>query len=244
MATIIVFQHSAWGGPGRLGLTLRDHGFRLDIRRMDLHREVGRGIPADYDNVHGVVVLGGPQNVGDPEPWINQEIAYIKGAHDRGLAVVGVCLGHQMIARALGGDVGPMARPEIGFTRTSLGVPAQTDTIMAGVPWAFEAFQTHAQEVTRLPAGATSLASSETCKVQAFRAGLRTYGFQFHFEADRPMVSAFLGETRDSAKQAGLSVGDLEKQADREYGRFAVIADRLCANIVTYCFPSVGLVGV
>lgn len=244
MATIIVFQHSPRCTPGRLGATLRDHGFRLDIRRLDLHREVGKGIPPDYDNVHGVVSLGGPQNVGDPEPWINQEIAYLKGAHERGLPVVGVCLGHQMLAKALGGEVGPMGKPELGFAKASVSIPGQTETIMAGVPWDFQAFQTHGQEVTKLPPGAVSLASSAACKVQAFRVGLRSFGFQFHLEADRPMISAFHGDAKDWARDLGTSVGDLEKQADREYARWAVIADRLCVNLATYCFPSVGLVSV
>lgn len=244
MATLIVFQHSPWGGPGRLGMTLRDHGFKLDIRRMDRPRETGRGIPPDYDNVHGVVVLGGPQNVGDAEPWINQEIAYIKGAHDLGLPVLGICLGHQMIARALGGEVSAMATPELGFSETSVSVPGQIDTIMAGIPWDFMAFQSHGQEVSKLPPGATLLASSAACKVQAFRAGVRTYAFQFHLEVDRPMISSFLSESAASARARGTPLADLEKQADAHYGRFAVIADRLCLNLATYCFPSVGLVGV
>lgn len=244
MPTLIVFQHSPWGGPGRLGLTLRDHGFKLDILRMDRPRELGKGIPPDYDNVHGLVILGGPQNVSDPEPWINQEIAYIKGAHDRALPVIGICLGHQMIAKALGGDVSPMAKPELGFTNTSVSIPGQTDTIMAGIPWDFMAFQTHGQEVSKLPPGATTLASSAACKIQAFRAGVRTYAFQFHFEVDRPMISSFLSEASDWAKSAGTPLASLEKQADTHYNRFGVIADRLCNNLATYCFPSVGLVGV
>ncbi|MCA9288995.1 MAG: type 1 glutamine amidotransferase [Phycisphaerales bacterium] len=244
MATIIVFQHSPHGGPGRLGLTLRDHGFRLDVRRPDLHRERGKGVPPDYDNVHGLVVLGGPQNVGDPEPWLNESMAYIRGAHERSLPIVGVCLGHQLIAAALGGQVGPMPTPELGFTRTSVTVAGQTDTIMAGVPWDFMAFQTHGQQVTAPPAGATVLASSEACKVQAFRVGLRTYGFQFHFESDRPNVSTLLRSSEAWAREQGLSLKTLESQADDHYQRAALVADRLCLNIAAYCFPSVGLVAV
>ena len=71
---IIVFQHSPLGGPGRLGACLRDHGFKLDIRRLDLlGRERGLGVPADFDDVHGVISLGGPQNVGEPHAWMEAD---------------------------------------------------------------------------------------------------------------------------------------------------------------------------
>ena len=74
--------------------------------------------------------------------------------------------------------------------------------------------------------------------------GANAYGFQFHLEADRPMITAFHGDAKDWARDLATSVGDLEKQADREYARWAVIMDRLCVNLATYCFPSVGLVAV
>ncbi len=101
---IVVFQHADECRPGRLGLTLRDHGFRLDIRRVDR----GDAIPPDFDNIDGVVSLGGPQYVTDSHAWIQRELDFLAKAHERGLPVVGICLGAQLIGKALGGEVGPM----------------------------------------------------------------------------------------------------------------------------------------
>lgn len=234
--SIIVFQHSESERPGRLGTTLRDQAFDLDIRRPDR----GEAIPTDFDNIDGVIALGGPQYISSArEPWIAKEIAFLKEAHERQLPVVGICLGHQMIAAALGAAVAPMDKPEVGFIDVDLSAAGQTDTILAGIAWRSPQFQLHGEEVKEVPAGAALLASSKQCKVQAFRAGLRTYAFQYHPEFDRAMVKVGLHEHREMVSRAGMNATQIERQADRHYEMFARMGDRLALNIVTYLIPRV-----
>lgn len=237
MARIIVLQHAAIETPGRLGMTLRDHGFKLDIRRLDLPEAESAGVPSDLDDVRGVVSMGGPQNVGESHWWMGAELALLRAAHEAQLPVIGICLGCQLIAHALGGTVAKMAGgPEVGFTRVSLTPPAQVDRILSGQRWSMPQFQVHGQEVTKLPEGATLLATNGTSKVQAFRAGLRTYAFQYHFETDRKMIDAFAKENAGSFAAAGVTPEVLSRQCDEMYPMFARLGDRLCLNIATLAF--------
>ncbi|MEZ6211023.1 MAG: type 1 glutamine amidotransferase [Phycisphaerales bacterium] len=230
---IIVLQHSDICGAGRLGMTLRDHGFKMDIRRV----HAGDRVPTDFEGVDGVMSLGGPQNVGEDHPFMEREYAFLKEAHERQLPVVGICLGAQMIAHALGGDVAKMAAPEVGFPAMDIGPVGQTDTILAGVAWRSHQFQAHGYEVTKLPAGATLLASSAKCKVQAFRAGMRTYGFQFHPECDKGMARAIATDSAEFLHSAGLTKDEFEKQMAAHYDEFARLSDRMCVNIATALIP-------
>lgn len=231
---IIVFQHSESERPGRLGLVLRDHAFRLEIRRLDR----GDPIPPDFDDVDGVISLGGPQRVQEGrEPWIAREVEYLRAAHERQLPVVGICLGHQLIARALGAEVGPMDKPEVGYVDVDLTPAGQTDTILAGIPWRTPQFQLHHDEVKGVPPGAVLLASSAACSVQAFRAGMRTYAFQYHPEFDREMIRLALADSRDMLIRAGVNAPLIESQSEHRQDLFARAADRLCLNIATYLLP-------
>ncbi len=242
---IVVLQHADSDGLGRLAPILRDQGHALDIRRLDLSPvQGGRPIPPDYDNVSAVISLGGPMNVGDAGvTWMEAELAYLKGAHERALPVIGICLGAQMIAKALGGEVGPMeaAPGEFGFGDVTITVPGQTETMMAGIPWSSRQWQAHSQEVKKLPDGAVLLATGKACKVQAFKAGMRTYGFQYHFESDRADIDTFLADqwSRQLMEKLGLSAGDVARQADDFYPVFDRLGNRLCGNFTQYLFPSV-----
>lgn len=233
--SIIVFQHGATIGPGRLGATLRDHGFALDIRRLD---ELGAaGVPRDLDNVHAVVSLGGNQNVGEKHAWMEAEAAYVREAHRRQLPVIGICLGHQLIAHALGGKVGPMDRYHVGFEKVRLNPAGQTEAMLAGIAWDSMQFEDHGYEIKEPPPDSTVLASSAACKVECFRAGLRTYGFQYHFEADRAMMETWWADSAALLAKAGVSAGDLAGQCNKHYDTFARLADRLCVNLATFLFP-------
>jgi len=244
---ILVFQHSKLDTPGRLGATLRDHGFKLDIRRVNLPPENGGApVPTDLDNVGGVISLGGPFYTRDIDntPWMQAEADFIKRAHDAQLPVVGICLGAQLIAHALGGKVEAMERPELGFHPVSILVPGQTDTMLAGIPWNSPQFHVHSDHVTEPPSGATVLAKSDACPIQAFKAGLRTYAFQYHFETDRPGITAFAKTNAGQFASVGLSPEVVERQAEEHYPMFARIGDRLSLNLATYSFPFERLLAV
>jgi GMP synthase (glutamine-hydrolysing) len=234
---ITVFQHSDKGNPGRLGATLRDHGFKLDIRRPDL----GQPIPPDLDNIEAIVILGGSMNVTDIDklPWMQQEAAFIKQAHAANLPVIGICLGAQLIAYALGGKVTPREKPAIGFYPVTLNTNGQTDTVLAGVPWEHPQLFSCGQQVKDLPPGATLLAGTKTIPVQIYRVGLRTYGFICHFECDREAVDGLMSECKRGMESCGVTAGEVKVQADQLYPTFARVSDRLCVNIASYCFPFV-----
>ena len=170
------------------------------------------------------------------EAMLNDEIKLVKQAHERELPVIGICLGHQIIARALGGELAKMDKPEWGLHNVSLSFPGQTEPILAGAPWDHPQFHTHTFEVTTPPPGATVLASSEQSKVQAFRVGMRTFGFQFHFEWDKPFIQELVEKDRDLMESAGMSAEKLEEQLASSYGKYVRHAERLCVNLTTLSF--------
>jgi len=231
--SIVVFQHVATEDAARLGEALDAVGHRLRFVRLDQ----GQDVPSDLDDVDGVVSMGGPMNVGqlNEHPWIEQEMAYLRKANDAELPIVGVCLGAQLIATALGGEVAAMGAPEVGWGGVRLAFPGTVDPIFAGVGWNSTQFHLHGQEVTTPPAGAALLASSHACKCQAFRIGQRVYGFQFHFEWTEADIEKVLDDPL--LGQAGVDAEQVRQAMSQFYPSYRRLGDRLCERMANLLFP-------
>jgi GMP synthase (glutamine-hydrolysing) len=186
---LLVFQHSASEPLGVLDPMLRERGFR--VRYVNFGRdpkarpEVGR--------YNGLVVLGGTMNVDQTAayPHLLTEIEAIREAVSRGIPVLGICLGAQLLAAALGATVRPNPVREIGWYRLQPSAEAASDPLCRHLDGGQHVFQWHAYTFD-LPPGAVHLASTETCRNQAFRYRERAYGLQFHLEADEALIRRWL----------------------------------------------------
>jgi GMP synthase (glutamine-hydrolysing) len=182
----VVLQHVRYEGPGAIADALDQAGHRHVVVRIDQ----GEPVPAaaTVDDVAGLVVMGGPMGVHDAAlGWLHDERVLMKAAVEAGLPVLGVGLGAQQLAFALGGVVatGPVA--EVGVGEVHLGASALGDPVLgpAGSPLA--CMHWHRDTFT-LPDGAVLLASSDLYPHQAFRFGARAYGLQFHVEVTASLV--------------------------------------------------------
>lgn len=231
--SLLVFEHAPSENTAVLGTTLQGQGHQLRVIRL----YAGDPIPPDLDDVDGVISMGGPMNVDqdDRHPWIQGETDYLSAAHRAHLPVVGVCLGAQLIAAALGGQVGPMAEPEIGWHDVELSFPGTVDPVYSGIGWQTPQFHLHGQQVSQLPPEGVLLASSDRCPIQTFRVGLTTYGFQYHFEWDHAGITEALKDPL--VQRAGASTQQVIAQADRCYDAYRRLGDRLCRSIAMDLFP-------
>ena len=234
---LIVFEHHPLETTGRLGTVLNEHGHRL--RHIQLHR--GDAVPSDLDDVDGVISMGGPMNVDqtDEHAWLQPEMDYLKAAHEANLPVLGICLGAQLIAQALGGTVEAMEKPEIGFYPVKSTFFGTTDPLHLGIPWDMPMFHAHGQQVTKAPPGGTPIPLSGTaaCKCQAFRVGLNTYGFQYHFEWTKRMIEMIVQDDPEWYGKGEHSADDLLHGLDSEFELYRHLGDRLCRNLTTLLFP-------
>lgn len=212
----LVFQHVPVEHPGSFRELWRADGIEWDTVELD----AGDTIPP-LDGYDALVVMGGPMDVWqeDAHPWLVAEKAAIaKWVVERGKPFLGFCLGHQLLAEATGGHVGPGAVSEVGFGTVDLTLQGRQDPLFNGFTPVLDVFQWHSAEVIDLPEGAVPLARNDACAVQSFRYGPVAYGFQFHVELtadtvpewrDIPAYAASLAEIfgADGARQLEADVG-------------------------------------
>lgn len=142
-----------------------------------------------------VIAIGGPMSVNDEDrhPWLPAEKRFLAAAVEQGTAVIGICLGAQLIANALGGRVYPNTHKEIGWFPIQ-GLPAEPGRF--SFPAAAEVFHWHG-ETFDLPPDAKLLASSPACRNQAFQLGAKVIGLQFHLETTQESLDAIIANCRD-----------------------------------------------
>lgn len=174
-----IVQHVPYDGAGGIAAVLDRRG----LASVHLRPVLGDDLPAAGD-LDGVVVLGGPGGAADDDvPHLRAERALLRDAARAGLPVLGVCLGAQLLAVALGGAVRRAPAPEIGMGAVALTAAGRADPVLGPVGPRIPVLHWHADELVP-PPGAVRLATSVGCAEQAFRWGPRAYGLQFHAELD------------------------------------------------------------
>jgi GMP synthase (glutamine-hydrolysing) len=154
------------------------------------------------DEFDWLIVMGGPMGVYDEHihPWLKDEKVFIKSAINSGKIVIGICLGAQLIASAMGQKVFPNVKKEIGWLNIKKAAGAENEKILKNLPESFPVFQWHG-DTFKLPDGARLLFESEICKNQAFIVNDKALALQFHLEATPKTLDAMVENCGDELIQ-------------------------------------------
>jgi len=229
---ILVLQHARVEHPGSFRKLLDEDGHTWDAVELD----EGETLPS-LDGFDALWVLGGPMDVWEEDiyPWLRLEKQFIREAVvEKGLPFLGLCLGHQLLAEALGGQCGKAENAEVGVMDVTLSQEGTESVFFDSIPDRFKCLQWHGAEIKQMPANAVCLASSPLCNVQAMSWFTRAFSVQFHLEVESDTVNNWAQipayETALIDVFGSHGVAELNQQCSQEMHNFATMAERIYIN--------------
>lgn len=212
MSEVLAVQHIRCETVGTIADALSERGVSVKTVRIF----EGQRLPHGMRESAGLIIMGGPMGAYEQDryPFLRQEIHLIEEALRQDKPILGVCLGSQLLAAALGAKVTKGQKKEIGWHRIRLTPVAASDRLWAGIKSSFVAYHWHG-DVFELPAGAVSLASSDLTLCQAFRYGQHAYGFLFHMEITETMIQEMLKTFSDELQAEGIQDHEILEGAQR-----------------------------
>ena len=223
MKTAWCLQQVAFEGPGVFRAALEQRGYLVNQGVVTT-----QGLP--QGQIDFLLIMGGPMSVNDPDPWIAQELAFVKTAIAQGIPVLGICFGAQLLARALDGTVGAGPTFEIGMVPVTLTDEGKADPVFGSLPGTFPVFQWYGEGIT-LPPETKSLLASADFPVQAFRAQERCYGLLFHPEMEKEGIQALCRECPEDVKKGKVLPEVIQSQASPYLPMLHQFADRLIGHL-------------
>lgn len=226
---IHTFEHVPFEGPGAIA----DHAARQGHSLVRTRLFAGDSLPSvkDFDLL---VVMGGPMGVYDEGQydWLAAEKQFLRQAMAAGRSVLGVCLGAQLLAEALGGAVTRNPEREIGWLPVRLTPWGKTSPAFAGFPDEFSPFHWHGDTFS-IARGASCLASSKACANQAFAVGAKFVGLQFHLETTTQSMDLLIENCADELAAGGAYVQTPEamRAGADALPALNALMDRLLANM-------------
>lgn len=223
---VLVLRHVAHEHLGTLAHALERNSIGYEY--VNFYQNESSGVSAR--NIDGLVILGGPMNVyeTDKYPFLDTEDRLIREAIDKRVPVLGICLGAQLIAKALGAKVNKNKEKEIGWYPLIINKEAASDRLFRHFNPEETVFQWHG-DAFEIPAGAVHLAESPFCRNQAFRHESNVFGLQFHIEVNTQMISEWLGvsenKTEVDSLKGSIDPDSIKNQTPRFIDRLAKLAE-------------------
>jgi GMP synthase (glutamine-hydrolysing) len=157
----------------------------------------------------GIVITGSSAMVSHRESWSERTAAWLRAAVECETPLLGICYGHQLLAHAMGGRVGPNPRGrEIGTIQVRLEEPAARDPLLAGFPGSLRMHVSHLESVLELPSNAVRLGTSDDDPNAAFSVGTTAWGVQFHPEFDADVMRGYIEVRREQLRVEGIDADE------------------------------------
>lgn len=185
---VLIIKHIDIEGPGLIEEILKEYG--ISYQMINLEKDILSKNPDDFSHI---IILGGPMNVYEEDryPFLKEEDLLIKESILKQKHLLGICLGAQLIAKALGAKVFKSPLKEIGWYDVELTETGLKDSLFSKLPKRFSVFQWH-EDTFEIPRNAKLIATSSSVPNQAFRYGKNVYGLQFHLEVTEEMIKQWI----------------------------------------------------